>query len=96
VEAALAGQAAREGGSLILRRGGGAEPLLLAPLTRKVQWDAAAGRDEAATTEERGAYRRLESLCAGGPAHVLVVGPLLAGDPGGRRVLEVRSFRTDA
>jgi len=100
LEATVDGWVAREGGALVLRREDGDERFRLAPLTRKIQWDAASSRDQPPTEEERGAFGRLEAALreAGGaesgsgalPARV--VGPVRDVENGGLRVMEVRAF----
>ena len=92
VEATVEGSLAADGESLVLRREGDGEPLRLAPLSRKVQWDAALGRDQAPTDGERAAFGRLESGWRGKPARVRITGPLRQEVSGGPRTLEVRGF----
>ncbi len=91
LEAAVDGDLVEEKGALLLRIGGTGEVVELAPLVRKVEWDAKAKQAQAPTAEERGAFERLRSQAPGrGP--VRVTGPLAAGVPGGRYRLEVRQF----
>ena len=93
-EAAAAGEVVEEKRELRLKVAGGGEAFRLAPLTGKVQWDAALNREEEATPREHDAYRRLRAAPAGGGAGpVQVVGPVREIHGGGPRILEVRSFR---
>lgn len=71
--------------------GGGAAVLRLAALERKVQWDVAARREQAATEAERRAYARLAATWDGRPRRVRLVGPLCQADDG-RFTLHVREF----
>ena len=92
LEVAVDGDLVEEKGALLLRIGGTGEVVELAPLVRKVEWDAKAKQAQAPTAEERGAFERLRAQARGrGP--VRVTGPLAAGVPGGRWRLEVRQFR---
>jgi hypothetical protein len=69
------------------------ELLILAPLTRKVQWDKKRDREAAATDEEKSAFERLTVAGVTAGARLLITGPLTveAGKP---PALQVRIFTT--
>ena len=81
-----------------IRIAGSDQILVLHPLRRKVAWDVALGREQAATPEEAHAFDRLcrERASRGAAAAqtgIEVVGTLV-GDADGRPVaVEVRGFR---
>jgi len=89
VEITARGELTEAGGRAMVRLTGTGELLALAPLLRKVQWDAVSRREAAASAEERGACARLLRERRAGV--VRVTGPL-AGEPGQAPVLEVREF----
>jgi hypothetical protein len=91
LEAEVEGHLRTESGEVLLEPGRSGETLRLAPLTRKVEWDAPAGRDEPPSEEERRAHARLRAELR--PGRLRVVGPLRDAAGGGIRTLEVREYR---
>ena len=75
-EAEVAGTIERREGRLVLRASGTGELFALAPLTRKVQWDTAANRDQEPTETERRAFERLTLEAEIVPGEVRVTGPV--------------------
>jgi hypothetical protein len=90
-EATVEGWLVEVAGQPALCTGGGTTVLRLAALERKVQWDVAARREQAATAAERGAHARLAATWDGRPRRVRLVGPLSQADDG-RFTLHVREF----
>ena len=91
VEATLTGRLiAQTNGALLLHIPGINESVRLAPLRRKVQWDTAANREQAATSEERASYDRLRAQSSTPFSPVRITGPLIQG--AGSLILEVRHY----
>jgi CelD/BcsL family acetyltransferase involved in cellulose biosynthesis len=91
VEATVHGTVELEGERLVVRVSRTGEVLSLAPLQRKVQWNARRKCDLPLTQAERTAHERLVQQWRGRPRPARIVGPLIqAGDEA--PVLEVRTF----
>lgn len=93
VEAEVEGWLSERDGQLWLQPCGGGEPLRLAPLTRKVQWDAKNKREQAMTPAERRAYENLRQSWRLKPQQARVRGPLVGNAVFGPDTLEVREVR---
>ena len=76
-----------------LRIAGTGESVRLAPLTRKVQWDARGRKEAPVRRSERRAFERLMAGWEGSPVPVRITGPLRAAPDASPLRLEVRRFR---
>jgi hypothetical protein len=76
MEAVVEGSLERQGDLVVLRAPGLDEPLVLTPLTHKVQWARSKKRVAAATEAERTAYTRLLAAWDGSPQRVSITGPV--------------------
>ena len=97
VEVTVTGAVQEQDGHLQLSGAFSDAPLTLAPLEEdgKVQWDLGAGRAQDLTSDERDAYRSVESVHRGhdgGRVPIQVTGPLEKADGGW--VLHVRELRS--
>ncbi|HEY0548501.1 MAG TPA: hypothetical protein VGF13_02805 [Verrucomicrobiae bacterium] len=92
VEATVDGRLEMQGTNLVLRWEGASSVLHLAPLQRKVQWDAQRKAPEAATAAEQKAFAELAAQFKNLPGPVRVVGPLSNAAHAQHRILEVRKF----
>jgi hypothetical protein len=90
VEAVIDGWLERQEGRPVLRMGNSDEPLPLAPLTEKAQFDRRKGRAFSATDRERDAHQSLLATWSGERQPVRIVGPLRASAPDGSLSIEVR------
>ncbi len=81
-----------QGGRPAVRIDGGGEIVVLASLSRKIQWDTENNTEEAVEPEERTTYERLAARWRGDPCRVRVVGPLREKGKDEDPVLEVREY----
>jgi hypothetical protein len=94
VEIVADGYLELQGKSLVLRINNNDEPLELAALKQKVQWDPATKQPQAPTRAEKQAFAKLKKQSLRKPVRIRVVGPLLSAEKGepGKRILQVRKF----
>jgi hypothetical protein len=93
VETTLEGQLVRQNGQLALKLSGVAQPIPLAPLTHKIQWDTRQQRVAAATSKELSAYQQLAAQSQS--AVVRLTGPVIQPLDRSWTLLEVRAFEVD-
>jgi hypothetical protein len=79
---------------LVLRINEKDEPVELAALIQKVQWDRERKQAQGATQSEKQAFTKLKKLFQRKPVRVRVVGPLVFAEKEepGKRILQVRKF----
>lgn len=91
VEATMEGSVEQKEGQLVLRVPGIAQPVTLAKLDHKLQWNFKKGAARQPEPDEREAYQQLTGLVKTGTAiKARVTGPLRVS--GNEMVLEVREF----
>ncbi|MCD6050647.1 MAG: apu 3 [Verrucomicrobia bacterium] len=89
-EAVVDGWLERRDGDVVLKISGTEESVLLAPLTKKTQWDRKQNSEFAATETEQKAFETLLANWPGGRQAVRIIGPLRPVKQGGEMILEVR------
>jgi hypothetical protein len=91
MEATVDGWLEKRGREFVLSVDGIAQPLRLAPLTAKVQWDRRKARSFPKTSAEENAFRRVAAQWRGAREPVRIVGPV-RGHVLDETTLEVREF----
>lgn len=91
-EVTVDGVMINRGGRPAVRIDGSGEIVVLASLSRKIQWDTENNIEEAVEPVERMTYERLAARWRGDPCRVRVVGPLRVNGKDEDPVLEVREY----
>ncbi len=95
MEAVLEGTVLLESHRVLLRVDGCEAPVALAPLTRKVQWDARQRTAAHLATAERSAHEELRSQVVRSPRRARILGPVVESQQGKHWLMEVRGFELD-